>query len=423
MAENKNFKDLLAQYSTMKMYQAGDQLYSYGDKANKIFFILSGFIRIYIKDSEKEIEIQRNKNGSFVGQSAFTAENYSSRAEIYLNTKVLEFKVSDLRKIMEENNNFANKIINNLAQYIVRLENINKIQLPPISEIDKKIETEKKIKKSIAAEKETARRKDKFIKQAAVKIKDSTDFYLPNHSYYDQKANKEDEYYLYDKEIECPVCSHKMEIKKIRNSRLRIETIREDLRPLYKNFNLYYYSILSCPNCLFTARRKDFYDFSKSRKKKIKNNFKKIVNNKLGKEFKVEYSTPRNIDQVFDAHYLALKLYDYTDFYADKKAFLWRELSWIYEDLGKNKLAEKASLNALANLKEFYFKEDTNSTKTESDNISLLLAVLYYKHDQSQKALPLLDDLIRDNRVNLRQRNKARDLFLKIREKNKQRKS
>lgn len=250
-------------------------------------------------------------------------------------------------------------------------------------------------------------------------MRKNNDFYLPGHSDYDSKTKKEDEYYLYDKEIDCPVCSHKMNIKKIRNSRLRIEEIREDLRPLYKNFNLYNYSILSCPNCLFTARRKDFHDFSKSRKKKIKNNFKKLVNNDLGKDFKIEYNETRTINQVLDAHYLALKLYNYTDVSTDKKAFIWRKLSWIYEDLGENKLSEKASLKALANLKEFYFKDDTNSTKKESDNISLLLAVLYYKHDQSQKALPLLDDLIRDNRVNLRQKNKAKDLFLKIREENK----
>lgn len=400
----------------MKDFKAGDQLYDYNEKADKIYFILSGLVRIYIKDHQKEIEIQRNKNGSFVGESAFTADNYSSRAEIYLNTKVLEFRVSDLRKIMQENKNFANKMINNLSQYIEILENKNKINLPPISNIDNKIAAEKEIKKTIAAEKN---KKEKMIKKAAVKIKEPADFYLTGHDSYNQKAKTEDEYYLYDKEIECPVCSHKIDIKKIRNSRLRIESIREDLRPLYKNFNLYNYGILACPHCLFTARRKDFHDFSKKRKKKIKNNFKKIVENELGKDFKIEYSDPRNINQVIDAHYLALKLYDYTDFYADKKAFLWRELSWIYEDLDEKNLAEKASLKALANLEEYYFKEDTNSTKKESDNISLLLAVLYYKHEQSQKALPLLDDLIRDSRVSLRQRNKAKDVFLKIREENK----
>ena len=108
---------------------------------------------------------------------------------------------------------------------------------------------------------------------------------------------------------------------------------------------------------------------------------------------------------------------------ADKKAFLWREISWIYEDLKEEKLSKKASLKALENLEEFYFKDDSSSSKKETDNISLLLSVLYYKHGQKQKALPLLDDLIRDARVNLRQKNKARDLFVKIRKENKKEKN
>ena len=407
MAEKNTLKDLLAKYSIMKNFKAGDQLFKYGERAEKIYFILSGLIRIYIKNQEKEIEVQRSKNGSFVGKSAFTAADYSSRAEVYIETKALEFQVSDLRKIMQQHSEFAEKMINNLTQYIETLENINNLELPPISEIDKKIETESHIKKAIAAE-----------KKAAAEIKTPADFYLKGHRSYHKRAKKGDEYYLYEKEIECPVCSHKMKIKKIRNSRLRIEDIREDLRPLYKNFKLYNYSILSCSNCFFTARRKDFYDFSKKRKKKINNSFKSLVKAELGKNFKIEYDEPRNINQVLDAHYLALKLYNYTDFYTDKKAFLWRELSWIYEDLNENKLSEKASLNALADLEKFYFRDDTKSSKKESNNISLLLAVLYYKHQQIQKALPLLDDLIRDNRISLRQRNKAKDLFLKIRAEN-----
>jgi uncharacterized protein (DUF2225 family) len=416
VGKNDVLKDLLAKYSNMIELKAGEQLYDYQEKAEKIYFILSGLIRIYIKDHKKEIEIQRNTNGDFVGETAFTADNYSSRAEIYLNTKALEFKVSDLRKIMQQNNTFANKMINNLAQHIETLENKNKIKLPSISSIDKKIETENKIKEAISTENKP---KKEFIKEAAVKIKNPTDFYITEPGSFNQKAKKEDQYYLYDKEIECPVCSNKMKIKKIRNSRLRIENIREDLRPIYKNFNLYNYSVLSCPKCLFTARRNDFYNFSKARKKKIKNNFKRLVKDQLGNDFQINYSDPREINQVIDAHYLALKLYDYADFYADKKSFLWRQLSWIYEDLGETKLTEKASIKALKNLEEFYFKEDANSTKNESDKISLLLAVLYYKHNQIKKALPLLDDLIRDNRVSLRQRNKAKDLFLKIREENK----
>jgi len=418
VAENSTLKDLLAKYSEIIEFKAEEELFNYGQKADNIYFVLSGLIRVFIRDNNQEVEIKRNKNGDFVGETAFTVEKYSSRAEVYLDSKLLKFNVSDLRKIMKKNNEFANKMIDNLATYIDKLQNKEKLNLTSISELDKKIEAENEIKETLAAK----TKKKKYLNQAADKIKSRGNFYLKEHSSYNKKAEKDDQYYLYDKETKCPVCSNKLQIKKIRNSRLRIEEIREDLRPLYKNFNLYFYSVLSCPDCLFTARRKDFYDFSKNRKKKIKNNFKSIITDQLGDNFKIEYSDPRTINEVLDAHYLSLKLYDYINMNADKKAFLWREISWIYEDLKEEKLSKKASLKALENLEEFYFKDDSSSSKKETDNISLLLSVLYYKHGQKQKALPLLDDLIRDARVNLRQKNKARDLFVKIRKENKKEK-
>lgn len=400
MNDTTNLKELLAKYSKVVNLNAGDQLYDYQSKANRIYFILSGLVRVFIKDGNKEIEIKRLKNGDFAGESSFASDKYNSRAEVYFDTKMLEFKVSNLRKIMKKDNDFANKMIDNLASYIIKLENKKEIKLKDIKEIDKN------------------------TNQVAFKIKKRSNFYLSGHNNsYNRQMDKKDEYFLYDKEIECPVCGKKISIKKIRNSRLRIKKIRKDLRPLYKDFNPYNYSVVSCPNCLFTARRKDLYDFSKNQKKKIKKNFKELVSKEISRDFTIKYDNHRSINQVFDAHYLAIKLYNYIDYYTDKKAFLWRELSWIYEDLKENKLANKASNKALSNLEKFYFKEDTkgnNRTKKENDNITLLLAVLYYKHHQSDKSLILLDDLIRDNKVSLRQRNRARDLFFEIRQKNKE---
>lgn len=421
MTEESTLKTLLAKYSTIQEFEAGKELYTYNQPANKIYFVIDGLIRIFVRNKKQETEIQRHKTGDFVGESAFAADFYSSRAEVYIKTKLLEFKVSDLRRVMEQNTSFAEKMINHLSHYIERLENIDKINLTPLTELNSQMEIEKEIKETINADNSDNNKRSK-TKENQVKKDKNSSFYLNGHQQYDQQTSPEAEYYLYEKEVECPVCSQKMQIKKIRNSRLRIEKIREDLRPIYRDFNLYNYSVLSCSNCLFTARRKDFNSFSKSRRKKIKNNFKKQIHRLLGSYFKIEFSEPRNINQVLDAHYLALKLYDYTNFAADKKAFLWRELSWIYEDLGENELSNKASLNALNNLEEYYFKENSSSSKKESNNLSLLLSVLYYKHKQSDKALTLLDELIRDKKVSIRHRNKARDLFLKIREENNRKK-
>lgn len=416
MNQKNNLKKLLAKYSKMQEFKKEEKLYNFNDKAENIYFILSGLVRVYVKNNGKTIELKRLKNGQFVGETAMTADYYHSRAEAYIKTRVLKFSPDNLRKIIAENSSFAGKMINNLCEHLVDLENIDKLSLPPISEVDKKIAREKEIKESLKKNKKK-KKKEKIIKKAASDLK-NREFYLQGHQDYNHQAKKDFEYYLYDKEIECPVCSHQFEVKKIRNSRLRINRVREDLRPIYKNFKLYYYNIWSCPECYFTARINDFNEFSKHRRKKIKKDFKSLVKKELSENFKINFKEPRSINTVLDAYYLAVKLYNFADCSEDKKTFLWREISWIYEDLGEENLSQKASREALKHLKEYYFKDDSQKDKTENDNITLLLAVLYYKHGFSQKALPLLDDLIRDARVNLRQKNKARDLFMKIREEN-----
>lgn len=413
MTKKNNFKKLLAEHSDLKVFEKNKVIFNYQEKADKIYFLLKGLVRLYIKNDKQEIEIKRVKKGEFIGQTALTEAEYTSKAEVHHKSNLLVFKKSELKKIMAKNNKFAQKMINSLSRYIKRLENIDKISLQPITEIDKKAAVEKEIQKSPAAKKN----QNRAVKKAAEVI--NSDFYLPGHQNYNKEAAEEFDYYLYPKEIECPVCSNEFKVQKIRNSRLRITEIREDLRPIYKNFKLYYYNIWSCPSCYFTAKINDFEDFSKKRRQKIDQNFKKMITDKLGRDFKINFQKPRQINTVLDAYYLAAELYNFAAVKEDKKAFLWREISWIYEDLADDQLAEKASLKALEHLKEFYFKDKSRQTKKEKDNITLLLAVLYYKHGQKDQAIPLLDDLIRDKRTNLRQKNKARDLFYKIREEKK----
>lgn len=404
--EKIKLKDLLAEYGELKEFAAGSMIFNYNEPADKIYFILKGLVRIYLTTPAEEIEVYRSQAGSFVGKTALVAENYSSQALAHFDTKVLAFKISDFKLIIKQDNNFANKLINQLCLYLNKLENRENIVLPEIPIVKNNAAAKQ-------AKDEAAQIPEKKIITQAIK-NNKTGFYLPGHKQYSKQAEKNYNNYLYEKEIKCPVCSHQFKIKKLRNSRIRVVKVRTDLRPIYQEFDIYYYNIDSCPNCLFSARKNDFELFSKSKRNKIKANFKEIVSNTLGQEFKINYSEPRQINEVLDAHYLAIKMYNYIDFDLDKKAFLWRELSWIYEDLAENDLASRASQKALSCLEEFYFLTNNSNSKTEAANLELLLAVLYSKHGQKDKALTLLDDLVRDQNINNRQKNKARDLFLDL---------
>ena len=125
----------------------------------------------------------------------------------------------------------------------------------------------------------------------------------------------------------------------------------------------------------------------------------------------------RTINEVFDAYYLGIKLLDFIKGNNNDYAYLWLRISWLYEELDENELAEKASKKAMEHLSEFYYKDDSaRLSNTQKNKLILLLANLFYKHDKSEEALPLLNDLIHNNQTKKIHRRKARDLFMKIRD-------
>lgn len=190
MSQKNTLKNLLAKYSEMKEFKKETRLYNFNDKAENIYFILSGLVRVYVKNNGKITELKRLKIGQFVGQTAMTADSYHSRAETYIKTKVLKFRPDNLRKIISKNSNFAGKMINNLCQHLVDLETIDQISLPPISEIDKKIAGEKEIKEeSLKKNNKKQKKKEKMIKEAASDLKNKK-FYPAGHQNYDQQAKK-----------------------------------------------------------------------------------------------------------------------------------------------------------------------------------------------------------------------------------------
>lgn len=146
----------------------------------------------------------------------------------------------------------------------------------------------------------------KLIRKEKVEIsKKVPDFYLNGHRGYSKVADESFDHYLYTKTITCPVCSTEIEVKKIRNSRLSLQKIRDDLRPIYKEFKPEWYKVWICSNCFYTACKKDFFDFRNIKIERIEPEFKDRIQKILGQDYKPGYSQPRRIDEVFAAYYLA----------------------------------------------------------------------------------------------------------------------
>ena len=392
--KKKSLYKLFAKYGSITEVKTGENLFTFNSEAKKIYFILKGEVQLFIKnEEEKEKRIDILNSGDILGETALLKNSkHTSRATISSDANLLVFSPKNFKELMAKQPDLTEKIIKNLSKRIQILQTPYTIQ----SKKENKYKNEKNDYKN---------------------IDDINNFYLEGHKNYSEKAAESFEHYIYQKEIECPVCSNKFQVKKIRNSRLKLKKIREDLRPIYKEFKPHWYKVWSCPNCFYTAPKRTFFDLKKKEKKNIKEHFKKQVQNILGYKYKPGFSEPRNLNEVFDAYYMAIKLFKLID--ANKKdySYLWLRIGWLYEDANEDKLVEKSSYKAMEYLRDYYYENDSSSlSKDQTNKLILLLAVLFYKHEKPDQAIPLLNDLIHENETKKVHRKKARNLFLKIRE-------
>lgn len=402
---NQNsLKNLLAKYSNKQQIASGKQIFTYEQPADKIYLILKGLIRLFIKTNpQQEEEIARLTAGNILGKLALAEDrSHSAKAVAHENTTLLAFTPQDFKKITYHHPGLNEKLINSFCSRLHQLQQPN----PTLPELTT-TEPDNKEPKQTTAEKSQA---DNH--QAA-----SSNLFPTNHGAHSAVAKEDFAYYLYSKTISCPICDQEIEVKKVRSSRLHLKKIREDLRPIYKKFNPSWYKIWSCPNCFYTARRKDFFDFRKRTQNRIKDNFQAKIKNKLGTQFQPVYSEPRRLEEVFTAYYLALELYNFISAGRDKLAYLWLHLSWLYEDAQEEELSTTASRKAMEYFAEFYYSGDSTFqlSRTQRNKQTLLLAFLFAKHNREEEALPLLDDLIRSSQLNRRYQQLARDKFMEIR--------
>lgn len=68
---------------------------------------------------------------------------------------------------------------------------------------------------------------------------------------------------LFDKKIECPVCSKEFTTQKVRASKLRLVKRDEDFLNHYNTENPIKYSIFVCPNCGYAATENKFEEIKK----------------------------------------------------------------------------------------------------------------------------------------------------------------
>jgi len=209
----------------------------------------------------------------------------------------------------------------------------------------------------------------------------------------------------------CPVCEQKMRVVKTR-SRIMVTSRDDDACTHYKDFNPYYYTVWICENCGFAADEKTFTTKMPGRHLTI---LRAVL---LTKNIKVPFASERSIENASTAFRLALKYLDLIHGKASKKAKYAHQLAWVYREAGDVAQEHEFLAKAAKYYEEALATEHFPVDALTDNAVIYLIAAIYRRLGEPDKATPYLSKLIGDQGV--RQRDprvfdKARDLWSDIR--------
>ena len=205
----------------------------------------------------------------------------------------------------------------------------------------------------------------------------------------------------------CPICEKKFRVVKTRSRQLVTER-DEDGCTHFADFNPYYYTVWVCEHCGFAADEDTFT-------KKIPDRHLTILKAVLlTKNIKIPFVEERTLGEASTAFRLALKYLDLIHGKASKKAKYAHQLAWIYRLAGDKTQENEFLTKAVVNYEEALMRESFPIGELTDNAVVYLVAALYNRLGERQKATTYLSKLISDKGVREREPriyDKARDLW------------
>ncbi|HHY10748.1 MAG TPA: DUF2225 domain-containing protein [Firmicutes bacterium] len=301
----------------MRAHQRGTVLFSPGDQAVSVYFVLEGTVL-----AARQAESVELGPGAILGDVAF----FQNRKHFYgaaclTDVRVLELTAENLESVFRTQPRLAHLLLRELAQV-----------LPADSE------------------------KMEFLQGVADKRKDDAvplEHLLPaGHPNFTERAPLTHNDYLFSTEVTCPICGTSFPGARMRTSRLRVQEHRPDFRTIHEDFDANLYYIWVCPHCLFAYPERQYSKISQGSVNRGQIHWRKNP----GTETFV-FDVQRTYQQVILSYYLALRTFEIVEATPEQWANLWLRLVWIYEDLEAEDLMEEAAENSLK-----YFEQAMTKT-------------------------------------------------------------
>lgn len=186
---------------------------------------------------------------------------------------------------------------------------------------------------------------------------------------------------LYDKEVSCPVCKKEFTSKKVRTSRLKMESQDSDFLFRYTGENPIKYNIFVCPHCGFAA-------YEDVHEKGIKDYFiKKIKATVSEKWIERDFGGKRSINQAIVSYKLALVNGKYMDISKLESANYCLNIAWLNRLKEDYEEEEKYLRFARDRFKDAYSQERLDGTKMTEARLTYLVGELSRRLNERKEAL------------------------------------
>lgn len=209
--------------------------------------------------------------------------------------------------------------------------------------------------------------------------------------------------YLFESEVECPVCHQQVTVKRIRRSALRLQRRDTDSMPVYQDINPLFYEIWLCNHCGYAASQSSFSQ------PLMKVEAELILKNISRKWRAKEYPPLYDADIAVERFKLALVSATVRKAKSIDIAMLCLKMAWVYRTQEDTENEVKCLNQAIIGLKSADDKGPFPVAGMDESALAFLIGELSRRVGNNQDALEYLGRVIVNRTAKNALKEKARD--------------
>ncbi|WP_160674234.1 DUF2225 domain-containing protein [Clostridium sp. C8-1-8] len=209
--------------------------------------------------------------------------------------------------------------------------------------------------------------------------------------------------FLYDRECFCPVCETKFKARSTKTNGPRVQSKDSDLFIRYSVVNPYFYDVVVCPTCGYSAMKADF---DKLKSYQIEAVVKGVSTKWNRKNYPAIYDEKIAIER----YKLALINSVVMDGKVSTKAMICLKIGWMYRLLEDNSNEKAFLTKAVEGFEKAYISEDFPIYGMNRFSLMYLIGELYRRIDQNELAIQWFSKVITSIQCPQKVKDMARDM-------------